>query len=335
VSPKTIVLPENERWLRLRDHPYREEGGIVVYPSMHFVLSRYKYRHAGSPDGSAKQSDRRTKFATSRRTVQPVFDGLEKLLSKGFVQGRCVALTGDRGTHKSRLAYLQLLYTLLHNRRARAILITLGDDEPTTLDNLARIASHQLPQLDVRKLEREGRLEIAYFPPGFITPEEFFNRLQLSIARNRSGAKDVQLLVAFNSLALLASHFPLCAEHKIFIPAVVELLEHEGVTSFFVSATGMTDEHGLLSLADPILHFERKEIDVEALTELLGATKPLQPNSLSRKTTIVEMNVQRFAGGTSAGESAHLALFERSPGAPFTPGLYFSYGGQRFEGVRS
>ena len=37
--------PANEKDLPLlmRHHPFREEGGIFIYPSMHFVLSRHKY----------------------------------------------------------------------------------------------------------------------------------------------------------------------------------------------------------------------------------------------------------------------------------------------------
>ena len=106
---------------------------------------------------------------------------------------------------------------------------------------------------DAASLVLSGRLEIAYYPPGFITPEEFFHRVGVSIARHRAAADaDALLLVVFNSLNLLHSHFPLCAEHKVFIPAVVELLGHQGVTSFFVTAKGGTaDEYGLFFAGGP------------------------------------------------------------------------------------
>jgi KaiC/GvpD/RAD55 family RecA-like ATPase len=286
--------------MRMRHHPFREEGGIFIYPSMHFVLSRHKYLHP-TPDS---------------KTILPVFSDLAKLLSGGFHAGRCIAFTGGRGTHKSRLAFAQLLYTLRQeDAEARAIVISLGDDELTTSRILEEIDREQFPNRakgsSVNELIRSGRLEIAYYPPGFITPEEFFHRLQLSIARNRKRSVKGPLLLVFNSLNLLHSHFPLCAEHKVFIPAVVELLGHQGVTSFFVTGTGQAvDEYGLLSLADPILEFTRLPVDRRfVLNNLLPArAKKSLAKGWPAEIPLVRMEVARFAAGTSAGEHAFLAL---------------------------
>lgn len=119
------------------------------------------------------------------------------------------------------------------------------------------------------------------------------------------------MLVIFNSLHLLHSHFPLCAEHKIFIPAVVELLGHEGVTSFFVTATtGTKDEYGLFSLADPILEFRRVTLRREYFIDnvLPPSVDRRALTDLGERITIVRMKVARFAGGTSAGAHLYLLL---------------------------
>ncbi len=77
----------------LRAHPYREQGGIFIFPSIHFVLSRYKTK---GPSKSEEDVPSRVPY-------------MNALLGNGFPRGRCIALIGGRGTHKSHLGYLQAL----------------------------------------------------------------------------------------------------------------------------------------------------------------------------------------------------------------------------------
>lgn len=285
----------------IREHPYRVQGGIFLYPSMHFVLSRHKY---------SRESD-------SNRFLATPFPHLDRLLTgKGFPVGRCVALTGQRGTHKSRVAYAQLLHTLQTDKHSLGILISLGDDEQTTeriLQSSQKLISGKKQSGDdVHALISAGRLEIAYFPPGFITPEEFFHRILVSVARCQAKSEKDSVLLVFNSLDILSSHFPLCAKHSIFIPALIELLSFRGVTSFFVATDDVhpygvpQDEHsGLLSMADPILRFERLPADSDAHTNWYRES-PSGQNSFPQ--SIVRMHVERFAAGTSAGLDADLLL---------------------------
>src|SRR5262249_15918609 len=75
-------------------HPFREEGGIFIFPSIHYYLSAYK---------------------RAAPTRQPHFErtplvNWNKLLSEGddpetggLPKGRCTALIGERGGHKSHL----------------------------------------------------------------------------------------------------------------------------------------------------------------------------------------------------------------------------------------
>ncbi len=62
---------------------------------------------------------------------------------------------------------------------------------------------------------KKGKLEILFYPPGYITPEEFFHKMFISIQRLKLSQKGITLL--FNSLDQLGSRFPLCAEETIFI----------------------------------------------------------------------------------------------------------------------
>ena len=93
------------------------------------------------------------------------------------------------------MAFVQLLYTLHSDVQARGIVISLGEDEDATFKYLEKIDREQgftkaYPETPIVTLRESGRLEVAYYPPGFITPEEFFHRIQLIIARHRNERKD-------------------------------------------------------------------------------------------------------------------------------------------------
>jgi hypothetical protein len=246
-----------------------------------------------------------------------------------------VALAGGRGTHKSRLAFAQILKTLRDDPDAHAVVISLQEDEAAVKNDLCEIdvgLESTLQQPDQRRrgpkalshirettsdLVNEavasGRLELSYYPPGFIAPEEFFHRVQLSIARHASLAANKRLLLVFNSLDLLHSHFPLCAHHSIFVPALVELLCLENVTSFFITtSSGNDDPYGLMSMADPILRFSRVFEKRDFFTERVFGKK--HGAALGNDESIVRMIVERFAAGVSAGAGVFLALIV--PGHP-------------------
>lgn len=287
-----------------RDHPYRREGGIFIFPSMHLALSRRKFERSES----------------SQKRISTPYPDMDELLGGGFFEGRCVALAGGRGTHKSRLAFGQVLTTLTAKPRSRAIIISLREDETTVASGLSECVP--FPNRDIgldviQKFVSSGRLELCYYPPGFIAPEEFFHRVQLSVARQKQAAKGDPVLLVFNSLDLLHSHYPLCAEHGIFVPALVELLCLEGVTSFFVATSEQNrDPYGLMSMADPVLRFQRVELAPSSPTRVREkAPRTVASRVLEEGSILVEMTVDRFAGGTSAGSSIYLALFQSSVGS--------------------
>ena len=316
-----------------RAHPYRNEGGVFIFPSIHYILSRYKTRsHIERPS-----------------QVPTPIDNLTVLLKGGFPRGRCIALVGDRGTHKSHLGYMHVLSRLRNSESERALIVSLRDDEGTTRLTLEKILqdwgySLEVATQTIEKLQAEDRLEITYFPPGFITPEEFFHRLLLSIGRLKATPKvagqTVELTVLFNSLDQLSSRFPLCAAQTIFIPGIIQMLSAEQVTSIFVGAraeadpqptTGMYQDYGLLSVAELILSLDRQYVKrddylpwVKGWCKLKISYEELKRLMPERLSTVM-LNVVRFAGGEPAGAKGMLELVVK--GHPFfafvPPGLQF------------
>jgi hypothetical protein len=195
-------LNDDDKVRYLRAHPYREEGGIFIFPSIHYVLSRYK-----------------TKAPAGRPEPVPCAFGISELstlLHDGLPLGRCIGLVGGRGTHKSHLGYMHILSRLLGphaEANESALIVSLRDDEGTTRETLAGILADHYGRAvsDLDELEDESRLEITYYPPGFITPEEFFHRLLLSINRLKASSDSAQhrpkyrkVTVLFNSLDQLS-----------------------------------------------------------------------------------------------------------------------------------
>ncbi len=117
----------------LRSHPFRTEGGIFIFPSIHYYLSKYK---------RVAQKDDPEYDATYPRSLNNFLSNSfkEKEL-KGLPKGRCTAFIGSRGGHKSHIGYLHILSRLTksylhiddaqaHDRsQESALIISLREDE--------------------------------------------------------------------------------------------------------------------------------------------------------------------------------------------------------------
>lgn len=288
-----------------RAHPYRQEGGIFIFPSIHKYLSDYKRLAPTDPPNPAT-----TKIV-----------GFNEILNGGLPEGRCTALIGNRGGHKSHFAYIHLLYRVIECNET-ALIISLRDDEGTTEKTLKHILKQEFGRddIDPNKLER---LEVLYYPPGNITPEEFFHRMFMSIHRLKS--KKVKLSVLFNSLDQLTARFPLCSKEEIFIPGIIESLTGEDITSIFVAveeAGQPPEQYGLLPMADVILSFEIRPLPFTLYYQHLKAYWKFDegPNSENCQKILDEykdtdhnsvvLKVERFAGGQRAGERGLLELID-------------------------
>lgn len=313
-------LSDDDISASLRSHPFREEGGIFIFPSIHYILSCYKRI---SPSGPAEKEP------------TPLL-GLNKMLGGGFPRARCTTIVGDRGAHKSHLGYAHVLNLLIDDKSEnslsrKALIVSLRDDEgktKETMDGILRRVGKT-----VRALITDNRLEILYFPAGYISPEEFFHRILLSVKRLRKDQSQVSVL--FNSLDQLRSRFPLCAANPIFLPGVVQMLRAEKVSSIFVAGSAEavdSDDYGLQANADLILHCRRKSVSRDEYQRafrglLVGGKgrKWVLPTRASYIST-VELEVVRYSGGQAAGGRGYLELTDDTNSRRFA-GLHTEFGG--------
>ncbi len=310
LEPETAAHDEHHE-RRLRAHPWCD-GGLFIFPSIHYILSQYKRISPARLHGEAK-------------AVKTPLEALNKLLGGGIPAGRSTAILGGRGSHKSHFGYLQALHNVLA-AGGKSLILSLRDDEATTEDTLTGILNTHWPNeaRSISALLRSGSLEILYYVPGYITPQEFFHRMLLSIYRMRAGTASCPITLLFNSLDQIASRFPLCAKEEVFIPGIIQILAAIGVTSVFVGAdTEGIDKslRDLLSMAELIIRVKRKiSFPKSKLEEILngnlqdGILLPggrIKVSSLPDKFPTTELTVERYAGGKPAGSQGILELVSR------------------------
>lgn len=299
-------------------HPYRLEGGLFIYPSMHYYLSGNKRK-----SNNSKPLDNRyaSTYPFSLNDLVKTHIGL-------IPEGRCTAFIGDRGGHKSHLGYLHLLYRMIRKRES-SLVVSLRDDEEMTRYSMVKILVQEdylfnlavdefkkyitfdkiknykpfiansdttkeeiKEELDLKKeiaseiikyFEENGRFEILYFHPGYISPEEFCHRMLISVRHIKKDGAELnenlpasqnwqKVTVLFNSLDQLPSRFPLCAVQDIFLSGIIDSLNDEKVTSIFIAVkTKELDDiqYGLIPMSDLIVSFESMKSDFKKYIEMI------------------------------------------------------------------
>lgn len=282
---------------RTRGTPYLPSGGAFIFPTVHWHLSQ------SIPDTDRDETPADAGYLP---TPLPEFNLLLGGQDSGFPAAQTTALIGQRGGMKSHLAYHFLLNHLVAvpagRRPKKALLVSLRDDVKSTRGILATILRQQRMQgltpdnekdsRDVvQRLMNEDSLEVIHNWPGCISPGEFFHRIFVALRRQRAGGGTAEIVV-LNGLDHLEAQFPLCAQERTFIPALLSLFRCNRVCSVIIS----TDEgRGTASyeigpMADLILDFS------ETRGDDLNATPNAQQAVQRSKVTVVRIPAGKIGG---------------------------------------
>lgn len=276
---------------RMNESPYIREGGILIFPSIHWYLSRLQDGYDISQQPNSPQVLK----------LPGDLDSLNRQISQnphfgGFPTPGCTAIEGNRGSMKSHLAYLFLLHQAAKAGK-NCLLVSLRDDENGVRTTMRQIAEgQQWPDVDVDSLvETEDKIEIIYNEVGNISPEEFFYRIYVASVRKRKDGNRAQVVV-INELDELNNRFPLIAAELMFVPGLIRMLKKLGLCVVTASATGEDSLpsvseglHGLNPMADLLLRFERvnkhgSSDDLKKLDQAPANVK--QSKQISRVETI-------------------------------------------------
>ncbi|MEN6426621.1 MAG: hypothetical protein ABFE13_14775 [Phycisphaerales bacterium] len=321
-------------------NPVIREGGIFVFPSVHrhLSLARGELDRAKAEGKAIPRRYREPAIETPFRALTDAIQGA------GLPSGFCTSIVGDRGGMKSHLAYYTLLRFLTENREQRAVVISLRDTEDAAIDTLADIllqqvdddGNHLVPTLNIRdmtnardvartyvrtELIKKDRLEILYFWPGYISPEEFFHLVCTSVDRPGTGVDGSPTpsaaLLVINGLEQLSARFPLCAKESMFTSGLLSVLTVKGITVIVTSgglvgfpADGGGVPAGLLPMSDLIIQTSFRLLPAERV----WSSGVWFPTSMNYAAPTAEMVAQRER--TAKGKEPHV-IYEiiREPGA--------------------
>jgi RecA/RadA recombinase len=271
----------------------RQQGGVYILPSMHRHLSRGAKRVRTLPLGAIEAP------VQGMGAIMPLgADSGDARGLHGFPRGRCTVLVGARGSLKSHVAYDTLLNALAADNRSLGVMFSLRDDEQAALETLKMISRQHGLEVNVEKLRDDGRLDIVYFWPGYITPEEFMHRVVVAIEgmiarHNRDDGSDI--VAVLNGIDHLAARHPLCAVEEMFVPGLISYLRQHYVTSLVISATDEREPiaaPGLLPMADLLLRFAPA-----------AQIPPAVPQGVQQ---VVEVTAQRVPAGGTSGKRGYL-----------------------------
>lgn len=252
----------------------RNEGGVLIMPSIHRHLSALGGVHAvfnAASDAPKRPAGIDVPIAGFSKIV-PLGKTANGRSISGFPKHCCTALVGHRGAMKSHVAYATLINHLRSGRKNCGVMLSLRDDVEAAVNTLEQICMHQgVPAGCIRQWMRKSRLDIVYFAPGYLPPEEFMHRAVVSIEgmANRhekpvrsDGVKDPDgrnVLCVLNGIDHLAARHPLCSEEHMFVPAIISYMTKSLVTSIVIAADDdktALDESGLLPMAELLIRFE-------------------------------------------------------------------------------
>jgi KaiC/GvpD/RAD55 family RecA-like ATPase len=322
-TPEAVPSPLN---------PVIREGGIFVFPSVHRHLSLARGEIDKAKAGSQVPVRHPAAIATPFKALTAAIQG------NGFPPGACTCIVGERGGMKSHLAYYTMLKFLEEFTRERAIILSLRDTENAATETLADILCQQVndegkrlvPSVDTKekalahvrdKLIANDRLEVLYFWPGYISPEEFFHLVCTSVDRLGKGKDNIDRpaasLLIINGLEQLSARFPLCAKESMFISGLLSVLTVKGITVLVTSggSAGLPSEQGgvpagLLPMSDLIVQTSFRLLPAENI----WSSGVWFPTSLKYSNPVVDMVAQRER--TAKGHEPHV-IYEiiREPGA--------------------
>ncbi len=270
--------------------PYIESGGLFVFPSVHYVLSRTRTRqqlvyaepirpavnwgiggdYTIAPQRPAEwgPGDIAPLNVQGAPVRQPVtrddwegpngrlnwpVEWCYELVGGGVLLNQCTAIIGHRGARKSYFAYQFILDGIANGERT--LVLSFRDDPEAVRGTLSAILqAPKYVQYGLTALPNNpNNPEIIYQRPGYVAPEELLHRVITAVGEHNPTR------AVINAVDQWEASYPLLAASPILLPALIDFLNVHKVTSMVVGverAGGPTVGRGLTSQAEVVLSFE-------------------------------------------------------------------------------
>lgn len=247
--------------------PNIERGGIFVFPSEHFVLSKIRSgrplidQRSDSP-AVAPRSDPAIESSPGAWGPKKPIGSDEinwpaewclEMVGSGVPRNMATALIGRRGLHKSYFGYQFLLDGVANGESV--LLISFRDNASAirrTLESIARAS--QYGSLITPEVI-DSQVHIVYQRPGYVSPQELLHRIITAVGEFQPRRALINAVDQWD-----AGH-PLLADSAILLPTLIDFLNTQQVTSMIVGVGGADGElnaNGLTSKAETVLLFEQR-----------------------------------------------------------------------------
>lgn len=300
------------------ESPYLKEGGIFIFPSIHWHLGRLRSRRPRIASATSSGTDTAgyVRLSDSLNQLNEQLSNDENY--QGFPDNGCTAIIGSRGGMKSHFAYHFMLQQAAQGKNV--LLISFRDDVVRAKETLDWIAKKQLRLSSdcVTDFIKSDRLEIVQNEPGMVSPEEFFHKFYVAVQRKRVDGNPAKIVVV-NGLDQLEARYPLISSEVLFVPSLIELLRSSNTCSLVVSATSDTTSregpalYGLLPMAELILRFT--QIEAHELEEESNNWGRAYRSTFTRKSgrpinQVTAVETVRVPGGQIGGR---IGFLHRTP----------------------
>ncbi|RPJ56520.1 MAG: hypothetical protein EHM23_23305 [Acidobacteria bacterium] len=247
-------------------HQYkiRNQTGINVFPSTHFYVHRRGLLNERIEDSmtSLASSSADVKSLNENSKLAHILGGY--LGKPALKQGSSTVVLGARRTWKTMLT-LDFLRagSSSESHKEHCLLVSVMDNqstitnEPRSLCELCCVKGRDKKQREDDCSKHRACYENIYllhFRPGCISPSEFFHHLHKRLEIGRAIGKPISRLV-FWDLTQLEYRFPLIANDRLFIPALIDYLKHSSdpITSVFMGAANSELSRAASAIADNVV----------------------------------------------------------------------------------
>ena len=219
IMPKRSVGAEPKA-----DQP--SDCGFFIYPSLHYHLSVAIERKRRLEERGRDQEDR-DRSQEDARLLKTGFEALYKALGGGVKRSTMTAISSDL-SYAAKGIGLSFLAQGVEDGD-RGLYLSLQDD-PESITKLPSPSEHGLSTM-----VEEGKLVITSYRPGFISAEEFVDKIIRQIL-DPSGLNARFQRVVFDDVSQIGLRFPLLELAPVFLPTLMDIFKLYDMTALFLSA---------------------------------------------------------------------------------------------------
>lgn len=217
IKGKRIVSSRREQ----ANTPSADQVGFFIYPSLHYHLSvaiergkRLEIRqdhHQGAHEGVLLKTG---------------FEALDTALKGGIKRGTMTAIPSNISYVARGIGLSFLAQGVLNGERS--LYLSLQDDPKSIIE---------LPsEADISDMVTSGNLVIEGFRPGFISAEEFVDRI-ISAILDKSRLNATFQRVVFDDVRQVGLRFPLLETAPVFLPTLMDIFKLYDMTALFLNTT--------------------------------------------------------------------------------------------------